>query len=111
MAKKHRIHLSAEDRAQLQGIVKGGKAAASKRQRAQILLAADASRDGGELRDVDIATIERIRRALCEQVCRLRCMAGRRTARHRAPSSTAGPRRIWWPAPAARRYKERHAGP
>lgn len=74
MAKKYRIHLSPEEREQLQNIVKAGKAAASKRQRAQILLAADASKEGGELRDVDIAkvldvsiaTIERTRCALCE---------------------------------------------
>ena len=74
MAKKYRIHLSAEERDQLQNIVKAGKAAASKRQRAQILLAADASKEGGELRDVDIAkvldvsiaTVERTRCALCE---------------------------------------------
>jgi len=49
MAKKYRSHLSAEEREQLQNIVKAGKAAASKRQRAQILLAADASKEGGEL--------------------------------------------------------------
>lgn len=74
MAKKYRIHLSAEGREHLQNIVKVGKAAASKRQRAQILLAADASKEGGELRDLDIAkalevsiaTVERTRCALCE---------------------------------------------
>ena len=46
---KYLIHLSAEERDQLQNIV-ASKAAASKRQRAQILLAADASKEGGELR-------------------------------------------------------------
>ena len=66
MAKKYRIRLSPEEREQLQNIVKAGKAAASKRQRAQILLAADAGKEDGELRDVSIATVERTRCALCE---------------------------------------------
>jgi hypothetical protein len=74
MAKKYRIHLSAEERAELEGIVRAGKAAASKRQRAQILLAADAGHRDGELKDEDIAravgvsvaTVERVRCALCE---------------------------------------------
>lgn len=74
MAKKYRIWLSTEEREQLQNIVKAGKAAASKRQRAQILLAADANKESGELRDEDIAkvldvsvaTVERTRCALCE---------------------------------------------
>lgn len=74
MAKKYRIHLSPEEREHQQSIVKAGKAAASKRQRAQILLAADASKEGGELPDEDIAkaldvsiaTVERTRCALCE---------------------------------------------
>ena len=57
MAKKYRIRLSPEEREQLQNIVKADKAAATKRQRAQILLAADADKEGGELRDVDIARV------------------------------------------------------
>lgn len=72
--KKYRILLTPEEREQLHGIIKVGKAAVSKRQRAQILLAADAGKEGGELRDVDIAkvlgvsvpTVERTRCALCE---------------------------------------------
>jgi Homeodomain-like domain len=74
MPKKYRIHLSPEERDELEGLVRAGKAAASKRQRAQILLAADASHAEGELKDEDIAravgvsvpTVERTRCALCE---------------------------------------------
>ena len=74
MPKKYRIHLSAEQRVELQNIVRAGKAAATKRQRAQILLAADAGHPDGELKDEDIAravgvsvpTVERTRCALCE---------------------------------------------
>ena len=74
MPKKYRIHLSVEERVELHNIVRAGKAAATKRQRAQILLAADAGHPDGELKDEDIAravgvsvpTVERTRCALCE---------------------------------------------
>ncbi len=74
MPKKYRIHLSVEERLELRVIVKQGKAAASKRLRAQILLAADESQPDGALVDTDIAhalgvslrTIERARCALSE---------------------------------------------
>jgi hypothetical protein len=74
MAKKYRIYLSTEERVELETLLKTGKAAASKRQRAQILLAADENHAQGALRDVDIAramgvsvpTVERTRCALAE---------------------------------------------
>jgi hypothetical protein len=74
MAKKYRIHLSSEERNELQTLVAKGKAAASKRVRAQILLAADANHPEGELKDTEIAralsvsvpTVERTRCALAE---------------------------------------------
>jgi transposase len=72
--KKYRIHLTTEERAELTALLAKGKAAVTKRQHAQILLAADASNPAGECRDEEIArvlnvsvsTIERTRRALCE---------------------------------------------
>ena len=74
MAKKYRIHLLSEERVRLEELVAAGKAAASKRLRAQILLAADANHPKGELIDTDIAhalgvsvaTVERTRCALAE---------------------------------------------
>lgn len=74
MPKKYRIHLSGEERLELQAIVNLGKAAASKRLRAQMLLAADESHPDGALVDTDIAhalgvslrSIERARCALAE---------------------------------------------
>lgn len=74
MAKKYRIQLSCEERLELQAIVNLGKAAASKRLRAQMLLAADESHPDGALVDTDIAhalgvslrSIERVRCALAE---------------------------------------------
>jgi CHAD domain-containing protein len=72
--KKYRIHLTPDERSDLEVFVAAGKAAATKRRRAQILLAADASRPGGGCTDeeisrvleVDVSTIERTRCALCE---------------------------------------------
>ena len=72
--KKYRIHLTADERTELEAFVAKGKGAVTKRQHAQILLAADASDPKGECRDeeiarvlsVSISTIERTRRALCE---------------------------------------------
>ena len=73
MAQKiHRIKLSVEERQQLEALIAAGKAAAGKRQRAQILLCADENHTQGGLKDRDIAravgvsvpTVERCIRAL-----------------------------------------------
>jgi hypothetical protein len=74
MSKKYRIHLTAAERQELKALVAAGKAAASKRQRAQILLAADEDHPGGALTDeaivralgVSVCTVERTRCALAE---------------------------------------------
>lgn len=74
MGKKYRIYLSKEEREELEQLVKAGKAAASKRQREQVLLAADQNHPQGALKDVEIAravgvsvpTVERTRCALAE---------------------------------------------
>ena len=67
--KLDRVRLSAPERRELQAIV-DGTGAAWRRRRAQILRMADEGRDGGKLRDVDIArglgigasTVERLRK-------------------------------------------------
>ena len=72
--KKYRIHLLAEERNELEALIAAGKAAVSKRQRAQILLAADENHEQGALKDRDIAravgvsvpSVERTRCALAE---------------------------------------------
>src|ERR1043165_8268068 len=74
MPKKYRIHLTEAERLELKTLVAAGKAAFTKRQRAQILLAADEDRPGGGMKDEDIArvldvsicTVERARCALGE---------------------------------------------
>lgn len=71
--KKHRIRLSETERQELKKVV-AGKAAVSKRQRAQILLCADENHAQGGMKDTDIAravgvsvpTVERTRCALAE---------------------------------------------
>ena len=74
MPKKYRIHLTEAERVELKALVAAGKAAAPKRLRAQILLAADEGHPGGALKDADIVralgvsicTVERTRCALAE---------------------------------------------
>ena len=74
-AKKYIVRLSEEERGMLTRVVKTGKAAAYKRQRAQILLKADENNAQGGLKDKEIAelleigtaTVERIRKRLIEK--------------------------------------------
>ena len=74
-AKKYIVKLSKAERQELSALVKTGKAAAYKRQRAQILLKADIGPEGSGLKDSDIAvfidvshrTVERTRQRLVEQ--------------------------------------------
>ncbi|HHI93155.1 MAG TPA: IS630 family transposase [Gammaproteobacteria bacterium] len=74
-AKKYIVQLSKTERQNLSSLVKTGKAAAYKRQRAQILLKADVGPEGPGLKDSDIVTsidaslrtVERTRQRLVEQ--------------------------------------------
>ena len=73
--KKYIVRLSDDERDALTRLVKTGKAAAYKRQRAQILLKANENRPNGgsednaiaELLDVGVRTVERARRRLVEK--------------------------------------------
>ena len=74
-SKKYIVRLGENERNELIRLVKTGKAAAYKRQRAQILLKADENRPNGGLQDreiaesldVGIATVERVRRRLVKK--------------------------------------------
>ena len=74
MPKKYRIYLTEAERLELKSLVATGKAAAPKRLRAQILLAADEDHPGGAMKDeeimralgVSVCTVERTRCALAE---------------------------------------------
>jgi hypothetical protein len=93
MPKKYRIHLTEAERLELKTIVAAGKAAVTKRQRAQILLAADEDHPNGSMKDEDIArafdvslcTVERTRCALAEH--------GLQVAVHGWPPHRKTPRR------------------
>lgn len=105
MAQKiHRIKLGVEERQQLEALIAAGKAAAGKRQRAQILLCADENPTQGGLKDRDIARAVGVCRCRpwsapvprsAIMAWKWRCMAGRCIVRCREASSTAGPRHIW----------------
>lgn len=72
---KYIVRLSTSERAALEGLVNKGKVAAAKRQRAHLLLKADASAEGpawsdeqiAEALDVSVATIHRTRQAYVTQ--------------------------------------------
>lgn len=74
MPKKYRIELTAQERLELTGILKRGKAAVLRQRHARILLLADENLSGGARSDVDIAvavgvgvaTVERVRRVCVE---------------------------------------------
>jgi hypothetical protein len=74
MPKKYRIHLTETERIELKALIDAGKAAVTKRRRAQILLAADEDHPNGAMKDEDIVrafgvsicTAERTRCALAE---------------------------------------------
>jgi hypothetical protein len=74
MPKKYIMHLTDAERLELRALVGAGKAAAPKRLRAQILLAADGNHPEGAMMDaeivralgVSICTVERTRCALAE---------------------------------------------
>lgn len=74
LAKKYIVRLDSTEREQLEHLVKVGKAAAYKRQHAQILLKADIGADGPRWSDSDISeafdvstrTVERVRQRLVE---------------------------------------------
>ncbi len=70
--KRNRVRLSAEERAELSGIV-NGQAAARRRKHAHILLLADEERKDGGRTDADIASVLDVGTATVERV-RKRCV-------------------------------------
>jgi transposase len=75
MNKKHRVQLSAEERGELEQIVRTGRTAAATQTRARILLKADRAAGGpgwadaaiAEALDVSVATVERVRKRFATQ--------------------------------------------
>lgn len=91
---KYVVRLTKEERAQLEALVRKGKVGATKRQRAQILLKADAGPTGSggtdqqvaEALDVGTATVHRVRQAYVEK--------GLEAALGRKPASRHRPRKL-----------------
>ena len=75
MEKKYRVKLSAEEQAELKGLVSKGHVAAYKQTHARILLHCDEAQEGGGMQDKEIAkalkvgttTVERVRRRCVEE--------------------------------------------
>lgn len=74
-AKLYRVHLTAEGRTELEGLVNTGRGAAARLKRARILLLADDAQPNGGWKDADIVqalstsvrTVERIRKECVER--------------------------------------------
>ena len=73
MKKLYRVKLLAEERAQLEGLLSKGKAAARTLMHARILLKADENSDGPRLIDDEIAEAVEVNRSTVERV-RMRCV-------------------------------------
>jgi transposase len=75
MNKKYRVRLTAEERAQLEQVIRAGRSAAATQARARILLKADGAEGGSawpdaaiaEALEVSVATVERTRKRFAAQ--------------------------------------------
>jgi len=79
------VRLSSEERVDLQRLVKTGKVAAFKRQRAQILLNVDQSQDGPALKNTEVAGMLDISIKTVERACQRLVKEGLPEALERLP--------------------------
>jgi transposase len=94
MKKLYRVKLLAEERAQLEGMLSKGKAAARTLMHARILLKADEGVDGPRLTDDEIAEAVEVNRSTVERV-RMRCVEeGVEAALRPRPSRQVHPRKL-----------------
>ena len=92
MRKKYLVRLSETERAELEALVKTGRAAARKRLHAQILLKADEGEHGpawsdaavSQALEVGVRTVERVRQCLVEAGLET-ALNGRPQARYKSP--------------------------
>lgn len=92
MRKKYLVRLSGTERAELEALVKTGRAAARKRLHAQILLKADEGEHGpawsdaavSQALEVGVRTVERVRQCLVEAGLET-ALNGRPQARYKSP--------------------------
>ena len=81
--KFYHVTLDPEERSSLRDLVEGGTGSKERRKRAHILLLADRNRDGGGLRDADIANVLSVGTATVERVRKLCVMEGLEAALQR----------------------------
>ena len=94
MKKLYRVKLLAEERAQLEGLLSKGKAAARTLMHARILLKADEGMAGPRLSDDQIAEAVEVNRSTVERV-RMRCVEeGVEAALRPRPSRQLHPRKL-----------------
>src|SRR5215467_7069449 len=94
MKKLYRVKLLAEERAELEGMLSKGRAAARTLMHARILLKADEGVDGPRLTDDEIAEAVEVNRSTVERV-RMRCVEeGVEAALRPRPSRQLHPRKL-----------------
>lgn len=101
-AKKNQVSLRAEERADLEVVVRSFKLRSLERRRARILLGADQAQPGGAATDAQIAarvgacelTVSEVRRRWCERVEALRAggLPARQACRHGEQKRRAAPK-------------------
>lgn len=91
---KYIVRLSKEEKETLLALVSKGKASAKKIRHAQILLRADASEDGENLKDSEIMRLERSSLKTISRIRQLFVEQGLDAALNRKPHSRAKPRRL-----------------
>jgi len=108
---RYRVDLSDEERTQLTALLNGGKHAARKIKRAQILLAADAGMSDEVIAislSVGGSTVYRTKRRFVEGNLELALSEEARPGARRKLSGKR--RRYWWPRPAPTRPKAASVG-
>ena len=94
MKKKYRVRLSKEERAGLESLVKKGKASASKRIHAQIILKADEGEFGEGWKDEEIAKALDVSARMAERLRERLVTEGLESALNRKPVDRSGYRKL-----------------
>lgn len=119
MRKRYVVHLTGEERGDLEALVRRGWAHARRLLYARILLKAEASEAGPAWADERIAdaletsaaTVARERRRFSEDGLEVALMPRKPGKPRGGGCSTVGPRHAWWRSPARSRPRGGEAGP
>lgn len=94
MQKRYHVTLTDDERAQLQDLIRKGKAAAHLQTHARILLKAERASEGPGWTDEQISTVLEVSRSTVERVRRSLVEGGLDAALYRRSSSTSRPRKL-----------------